>query len=187
MTLNYKELGKRLREARGTRSQREVGATLAISQAVLSKMEHGLREPTASELQRFAHYYQRPLSFFFLHSSPNVSRTYPVRVTDSLLQQITNKIVETFHPQRIILFGSHVWGRPHRDSDIDLFVEMDALGTLRPAVRRFLVKTVCQPALVPLEIQVKTPTEMTERLAMGDLFMKQIVEQGRILYDATSN
>ena len=39
------------------------------------------------------------------------------------LEQITRRIVEGFHPQRLILFGSRARGDERRDSDVDLLVE----------------------------------------------------------------
>ena len=39
-----------------------------------------------------------------------------------LLAEMTRRLVAEFHPERIILFGSHAWGKPTDDSDVDLFV-----------------------------------------------------------------
>lgn len=58
-------IAKRLKEARGDRSQVEVSRMLGISQPVLCKIEAGLREPTAYELWRLAQFYQKPVSSFF--------------------------------------------------------------------------------------------------------------------------
>ena len=38
------------------------------------------------------------------------------------LEQITRRIVEGFHPQRLILFGSRARGDERRDSDVDLLI-----------------------------------------------------------------
>src|SRR4051812_19573387 len=43
-----------------------------------------------------------------------------------LLDQITRTIVERFHPQRVVLFGSHARGEARPDSDVDLMVEMES-------------------------------------------------------------
>lgn len=37
-----------------------------------------------------------------------------------LLDEITRRLVEELHPEQIILFGSHAWGTPDEDSDVDL-------------------------------------------------------------------
>ena len=39
-----------------------------------------------------------------------------------MLEQITVRIVSAIHPERILLFGSHVWGHPTDDSDIDVLI-----------------------------------------------------------------
>ena len=41
------------------------------------------------------------------------------------IQSITNKIIKEFNPQKVVLFGSHAWGLPKKDSDIDLFIIKD--------------------------------------------------------------
>jgi predicted nucleotidyltransferase len=43
-------------------------------------------------------------------------------VSDDLLREITRRLVEQFQPEQVILFGSHAWGVPTHDSDIDLMV-----------------------------------------------------------------
>src|SRR3989338_3516372 len=40
----------------------------------------------------------------------------------AIIQQMVEKIVSAIHPQKIILFGSYAWGKPTKDSDIDLCV-----------------------------------------------------------------
>ncbi len=34
------------------------------------------------------------------------------------MQEVTRRLVEQFQPERIVLFGSHVWGTPTADSDL---------------------------------------------------------------------
>lgn len=41
---------------------------------------------------------------------------------EALLQAATQKLVAEFHPEQIWLFGSHAWGTPTEDSDVDLMV-----------------------------------------------------------------
>ncbi len=43
-------------------------------------------------------------------------------VSPLLLQEITHRLVDEFQPEQIILFGSHAWGKPDKDSDLDLLV-----------------------------------------------------------------
>src|SRR5437016_2954923 len=51
---------------------------------------------------------------------------YGKRVPRSVIGDYARQIAEQFHPERIILFGSYAYGKPHRDSDVDLLVVMPA-------------------------------------------------------------
>jgi predicted nucleotidyltransferase len=101
-------------------------------------------------------------------------------VTENLLDQMVQKIVDAFAPQKVILFGSHAWGTPHKDSDVDLLIIMKSDS--RPARRSAEISLACRPRNLPVDFLVKTPTEIAHRLKIGDPFLKRILEQGRVLY-----
>ena len=88
--------------------------------------------------------------------------------------------VAALHPEKVILFGSYAYGTPSDHSDVDLLVilETDA----RPADRYLAVSRLIRPRPFPLDILVKTPDEITQALAKGDGFIREIVTQGRVLY-----
>jgi uncharacterized protein len=109
---------------------------------------------------------------------------YPVPITEALVEEITNKIVERFDPEKVILFGSHSTGTARGDSDIDLLVIMD---TDEPAIERAIeVKKACRPRFVSMDVLVKTPEEVETTLARGSFFLDQILDQGRVLYERQS-
>jgi predicted nucleotidyltransferase len=101
-------------------------------------------------------------------------------VTEEILAEIVRRIVAALHPERVILFGSYPYGTPSDNSDVDLLVilETDA----RPADRYLAVSRLIRPRPFPLDILVKTPDEITQALAKGDNFIREIVIQGRVLY-----
>jgi predicted nucleotidyltransferase len=103
-------------------------------------------------------------------------------VTEAIIEEITRKIVKTFQPERIILFGSHAYGKPGRDSDMDLLVIMDTEA--RPAERSTRIAQVCRPRYVAMDILVRTPEEIEKRLEGFDPFLEEILSRGRVLYDA---
>ena len=43
---------------------------------------------------------------------------------DALLRTATQRLVAEFQPEQIWLYGSHAWGNPHDDSDVDLLVRL---------------------------------------------------------------
>jgi predicted nucleotidyltransferase len=66
------------------------------------------------------------------------------------LVEIKNRIVEAFNPYLIILFGSHIYGRPDPDSDVDLLIVMES--DERPAQRATRMSKLLQPRPFPLDI-----------------------------------
>jgi len=109
---------------------------------------------------------------------------YPVPITEALVEEITNKIVERFDPEKVILFGSHSTGTARSDSDIDLLVIMN---TNEPSIERAIeVKKACRPRFVSMDVLVKTPEEVETTLERGSFFLNQILDQGRVLYERQS-
>jgi predicted nucleotidyltransferase len=106
--------------------------------------------------------------------------------TDEVVQQIVETIRDKYQPEKIILFGSRVWGEPDEDSDLDVLViketderEVDRMREVSRLLRRFQQR----PYLLPLDVFVKTPGEFAQRLAIGDDFIAEIVERGRVAYE----
>ncbi len=108
-------------------------------------------------------------------------KTLRPRVTKRLLNEIVRRIIERFQPEKIILFGSYAYGKPTLNSDVDLLVIMDS--DLRPAQRSAAVYPVAAVnAFLPMDILVRTPAEIEQRLQMGDFFIAEILEKGKVLY-----
>jgi uncharacterized protein len=97
----------------------------------------------------------------------------PLRV----IRDFARRVAERFHPERIILSGSHAYGRPHADSDVDILVVMPARNQIDQAVR---IELACEPCF-PLDIIVRTPENMRWRLEEGDSFLREITSRGKIL------
>jgi predicted nucleotidyltransferase len=106
-------------------------------------------------------------------------------VTDALLADIARRIVEKFQPYKVVLFGSYAYGTPGLSSDVDLLVVMDSEEPMAQRIRR--VAEVAKVRFLPMDVIVRTPAEMAERLAKGDFFIAEILEKGRVLYQRESD
>src|SRR5947208_10169195 len=96
-----------------------------------------------------------------------------------LIRRFARDVAEKFQPEKIILFGSHAYGAPHEDSDVDILVIMPARNQLSMAAR---IDIAIDPPF-PLDIIVRTPKSMKWRLEEGDLFHTEIVSKGKVLYE----
>ena len=113
-------------------------------------------------------------------SSPRAAlRT--TRISTREIAAVVKKIATEFQPEKIILFGSYAYGRPTADSDVDLLVIMET--TLRPRQQRLRISRALSPHPFPMDIVVKTPEHLSERLTLGDQFLHQIMEHGRVMYE----
>ncbi len=112
---------------------------------------------------------------------PHLQQSPPV--TDALLAEITHHIVEAYDPERVILFGSCAYGTPHNDSDIDLFVVMKPCVADETNHQRIMgVRAASRIGPQPMDVVVRTPAEIETRLAMGDFFIKEIWDRGKVVY-----
>jgi len=112
---------------------------------------------------------------------PKLIRRLPSgRVPRAAIRKYARQVVKKFYPEKVILFGSHAYGKPHEDSDVDLLVIMPARNMVNMAVRiRWEI-----PAPFPMDLLVRTPEFVAQRLALGDWFMRDVLEQGLVLHDA---
>ena len=53
----------------------------------------------------------------------------------AVIRRYARAIADEFHPEKIILFGSHAYGTPNEDSDVDLLVIMPTRNRHDQAVR----------------------------------------------------
>lgn len=99
-----------------------------------------------------------------------------------IISQMVDKIITSYHPLKVILFGSYAYGEPDGDSDIDLFIikETDE----RPIDRRVNVRKIAfvSDRYIPFEPIVVTPEELDERIKIGDQFIEEILTKGEVLY-----
>jgi len=103
-------------------------------------------------------------------------------VDEKVIDYVTRTIVEHFHPERIILFGSQARGDARRDSDLDLCVIMETSG--RPVKRSIKVASIFQGRYWPMDIVVYTPREYEEWRQVKGFLIHTIDTEGKVLYDA---
>lgn len=96
--------------------------------------------------------------------------------TDNLqIRLLAGKIKEKFNAPQIFLFGSYAYGKPKKWSDIDLFIIMD---TPIPVKKQAALIRMALPSYIPIDVIVRTPAQVEERIKMGDSFIKRILDKG---------
>ncbi len=96
------------------------------------------------------------------------------------IRKFTDQIVRMYHPRRIVLFGSYAYGKPTPDSDVDLLVILPFKGKSQYKSLDILQKT--NPTF-PVDLLVRTPRQICQRLAWNDFFLHEVMEKGKVLYE----
>lgn len=96
------------------------------------------------------------------------------------IREIADRIAQAFNPEQIILFGSYAYGTPTSDSDVDLLIILPFEGK---APRKSLeILNHVNPGFA-VDILVRTPEQIQQRLAWNDFFLQEIIDKGKVLYE----
>lgn len=98
------------------------------------------------------------------------------------IQRYCDAIAAAFKPEKIILFGSYAYGKPTRDSDVDVMVVMPRKRYRRDLGWRIRMKV---PADFPVDVLVEPDHKLRERIEDRECFILDITEKGRTMYEAS--
>jgi len=102
-------------------------------------------------------------------------------ITPELLNEIARRIENAAHPEKIFLFGSHAWGEPTPDSDLDLFVVVSSSDM--PAYRRAReIYRALRGIGVPVDIIVRTRDEVERSRQVVTSLARRVLAEGKVLH-----
>ncbi len=78
-----------------------------------------------------------------------------------------------------MLFGSHAYGRPGRDADVDLLVILPFEGS--PFRKSLEILNRVNPRF-PIDLLARTPSDTMRRYREGDPLIKEALDRGKVLY-----
>lgn len=101
--------------------------------------------------------------------------------TRAAIEAYAAEVARQFKPEKIILFGSYAYGTPTEDSDVDLLVIMPFRGRSTQKAIRIRRKI---DAPFAMDLLVRTPATIAQRLAWGDFFLEEVTTRGKVLYES---
>ena len=102
-------------------------------------------------------------------------------ITETTLTEVPRRLVATYQPEHIVLFGSHAWGEPEEDSDVDLLVVVSE--STEPAYRRASAGYRSLFGLgVPCDVWVRTREEVLREAPLPTTLTHKIIREGRVLH-----
>jgi predicted nucleotidyltransferase len=106
-------------------------------------------------------------------------KTLDLKALDDAVQRLVNAL----HPERIYLYGSHAYGQPSEDSDVDLLV-VPSNSPFPPHRRAIEAYRALRGLSLPAEIKVVTRAEFERRASWLSTIEKVVAEKGKVLYAA---
>lgn len=104
-------------------------------------------------------------------------------VDSLLLDQIVQRLSSEFSPLVIYLFGSQVWGKPHKSSDIDLLVVLDS-SDLDAAERSRRGLHALKGIHADVDLLVMTASELETKKEHPSTLVYKVLHNGVKLYEA---
>ena len=97
------------------------------------------------------------------------------------LPEITQRIVQTSNPEKIILFGSYARGNFGADSDLDLLIIVPNIQHLRQESLR--VRRALRGLLAPVDIVMATSEQINRLGNQAGLVYQSALSEGKVLYE----
>ena len=95
-------------------------------------------------------------------------------------ERAVNKIKAQYKPEKIFIFGSFASGKITADSDLDFFIIKKTKKSRRERQRE--VSHLLIDREVPVDILVFTPAETERRQGLGDPFILDVLNSGKLVY-----
>ncbi len=96
------------------------------------------------------------------------------------IDEIVHKIVATCHPSKVILFGSHAYGQPDENSDVDLLIVAES--DLPRYKRGREIRKCLRGSKMAVDLLVYTPGEIEKWKDVKTSFITTVMEKGIVLY-----
>ena len=105
-------------------------------------------------------------------------------IVQAELDKLKELIINAMPVEQIYLFGSYAYGKPHKDSDLDLFVVLSDEVQLRDIEAAIKIRLVIADyQSMPLDLLVIKKSRYLERKAAPTLERK-IAREGVLIYAA---
>ena len=99
------------------------------------------------------------------------------------IKVLKGTLAKQFGVRQIILFGSFAYGKPHKDSDIDICVITDFHGKRKIDLIREMRRELANLISSPLDILAYNEQEFNERAALRGSLEYKILTQGIKIYE----
>jgi predicted nucleotidyltransferase len=100
---------------------------------------------------------------------------------NNIFNEMVRRIVERFHPEKIILFGSYARDEFTEDSDLDILVVMPVENSQRQKANE--IDLTLADRTVPIDVIVVTPEQFDRQKDLAGTIIYEAAHEGKVIYD----
>jgi len=103
-------------------------------------------------------------------------------ISNQVINEVKNRLINTYKPEAIYLFGSYAWGKPNEDSDLDLLIVINETKLpphKRPVAGYLALYEIDGP---PTDILVYTKSEFNTLIKKTYNLSYKIKTKGKLIY-----
>ena len=103
---------------------------------------------------------------------------------EEIIAEMVQRIVEGFHPEMVVLFGSHARGNAAPDRDVDLLVVMPVTGSRRDLTIK--IRRALAGMGLAKDVVVATPEELDQHRNLVGTIINPAMHEGRVVYERSA-
>lgn len=104
-------------------------------------------------------------------------------IKKNIIEDIKEKIIKSYSPDEIILFGSYAYGMPSEDSDLDLLIISDKEKELPRRKRGLKLLSELKKYHFSKDILIYTSDEIEEWKNVKQAFITEVLDKGIKIYE----
>jgi predicted nucleotidyltransferase len=104
-------------------------------------------------------------------------------ISEKTIMEAAKRLVDNFHPERIILFGSYARGTADEHSDVDFLVITQAAKKGNRHKMMAEMDGALRGLSIATDIVVTTPDEFEEDKQIPGTVARYVSKEGRLLYE----
>lgn len=102
-------------------------------------------------------------------------------ISKQIIEKVKNRLVKTYQPKAIYLFGSYAWGQPNKESDLDLLIIVKESNE-KSYKRSIAGDYALHGLMISKDLIILTKEEFEKRANDITTLCYKIKKEGKILY-----
>jgi len=106
-------------------------------------------------------------------------------ITQAKVQMAVNKIIEVSKPRKLIVFGSYISGKTHRNSDFDVLV-VTGDEVENPRKESVRIRRALKGIFMPMDIIVVQESMLEQFSNTPGLIYREALRTGKVMYESAA-